>query len=230
MRLLLGEADRLQQGLLTKALRKDGYAVDLVVSCQEAKALFDINVYNLVVIDWSLPGGGGVRLCEDIRHGGSPVPILIMSTRADDHDEVDGLDAGADAYLQKPFGIRQFYANLQALLRRQPTVLEPMIVVGDLAVDTRTQQVLRSGNRLTLTPKEYAVLEFLVRNVGRVLTRAEITNQCWDDNHDPASHTLEVHVNRLRAKLNTHGRMDLIRTCRGQGYCFGVPQDSDGVP
>jgi two-component system copper resistance phosphate regulon response regulator CusR len=148
----------------------------------------------------------------------------MLTARDAVDDRIQGLDCGADDYLVKPFAFGELLARLRALQRRAPEILPTVIAIADLEVDTRRQRVDRGGAQLSLTQKEYALLEFLVRNAGRVVGRAEISEHVWDDNFDPASNTLEVTVARLRRKLEEGGRPPLIRTRRSAGYILDVPE------
>jgi two-component system copper resistance phosphate regulon response regulator CusR len=148
------------------------------------------------------------------------VPILLLTARDAVEDRIAGLDAGADDYLVKPFDFGELLARLRALLRRGPALTPQEIVVGDLVVDTRAHRVWRAGEELALTPKEYALLEYLARNAGRVVSRADITAHVWDDNHDPLTNSIEVYVNRLRRKVDRQGLAPLLVTRRGAGYAL----------
>jgi DNA-binding response OmpR family regulator len=164
-----------------------------------------------------MPKRDGFAVCREIRRRGIAAPVLMLTARDSVSDKVEGLDAGADDYLAKPFEFAELLARLRALLRRARDIREPEITVADLIVDTRGQTARRGGTLLPLTTKEYALLEYLARNVGRVVGRADISAHVWDDNHDPGSNAIDVCVTRLRRKVD-NGREPLIHTRRGAGY------------
>jgi DNA-binding response OmpR family regulator len=221
MRLLVVEDDGHLAELLARALREQRYAVDLAGDAADAALLAAVNPYDAVVLDVGLPGGSGLEVCRELRRQGARVPVLMLTARDALSDRIAGLDSGADDYLVKPFELEELYARLRALLRRQPALLPAELAVGDLVVDTRRQRASRTGRDLGLTAKEYALLEYLARHCGRVVSRAELTEHVWDDNHDPASNALEVCINRLRRKLEPGGSTALIHTQRGAGYVLG---------
>lgn len=225
MRVLLVEDDELEVEMLSKALRTEGYALDTAGSCRAAEVLLDLNDYDLLLLDWNLPDEPGIRLCERIRARGRSLPVLFLTVRSAEEDLIAALDAGADDYLVKPYSVRELRARIRALLRRQPVILNRQIAVSDLVIDLGQRQVRRGGCPIPLAPKEYAVLEYLACHAGRVVSRAELCNHIWDDNHDPASHTLEVHINTLRSKLAGASGTWVIRTHRGQGYMLEAPED-----
>jgi two-component system copper resistance phosphate regulon response regulator CusR len=217
MRLLLAEDDRYLSAMLSKGLREHAYAVDVVLDGDAAISQAAINEYDAIVLDVMMPKRDGFAVCREIRRRGITAPVLMLTARDSVADKVEGLDAGADDYLAKPFEFAELLARLRALLRRAREIHEPEITVADLVVDTRGQTARRGGMLLTLTTKEYALLEYLARNVGRVVGRADISAHVWDDNHDPGSNAIDVCVTRLRRKVDG-GRAPLIHTRRGAGY------------
>jgi DNA-binding response OmpR family regulator len=221
VRLLLAEDDPYLSAMLSKGLREHAYAVDVVADGDSAVVQAAVNEYDLVVLDVMIPKRDGFSVCRELRRRGSVVPVLMLTARDALADKVEGLDAGADDYLAKPFEFAELLARLRALLRRAREIRDTEIVVADLVVDTRGQTARRGGALLPLTTKEYALLEFLARNAGRVVGRAEISGHVWDENHDPLSNALEVCINRLRRKLDD-GRPPLIHTRRGAGYLLAV--------
>jgi DNA-binding response OmpR family regulator len=204
--------------VLARTLREQGYAVDL--SADGADALYQaaVNDYDAIVLDVGLPRKDGFAVSHELRQRGSRVPILMLTARDAVPDRVAGLDAGADDYLTKPFALSELLARLRALLRRMPALFPAMLVVADLTIDTHSHVVTRGGRPVRLTGKEYTLLEHLARNAGRVVGRAELTAHVWDDNHDPASNSIEVYINRLRKKIDDGGVPPLIHTRRGAGY------------
>ena len=217
MRLLLAEDDRYLSAMLSKGLREHAYAVDVVPDGEAAVALAAINEYDVIVLDVMMPRRDGFSVCRELRRRGIAAPVLMLTARDSVSDKVEGLDAGADDYLAKPFEFAELLARLRALLRRAREIREPEITIADLVVDTRGQTARRGGTLLPLTTKEYALLEYLARNAGRVVGRADISAHVWDDNHDPGSNAIDVCVTRLRRKVDS-GRAPLIHTRRGAGY------------
>ncbi|MBL8984245.1 MAG: response regulator transcription factor [Gemmatimonadetes bacterium] len=220
MRVLLVEDDAHLSNIVERALRSRGHAVDTMTTVAEATKAGISNEYNVIVLDRQLPDGDGVEVCRALRAQQQSVPILMLTVRDSLSDRVEGLDAGADDYLGKPFELEEFFARVRALGRRMPAVHEPVLSYDDLVVDTRANTATRGGRPLDLTRKEYMTLEILARNVGRVVSRAEITEYVWDDRHDPVSNALEVTVNRLRSKVDASGP-PLVQTRRGAGYYLG---------
>jgi DNA-binding response OmpR family regulator len=217
MRLLLVEDDAKLADMVGRSLREQGYAVDLAADGLRAEQQARINEYDGIVLDIGLPGLDGFQVSQLLRKAGKRVPILMLTARDSVRDRVAGLDAGADDYLTKPFALEELHARLRALLRRLPELLPPTLKVSDLVVDTRSQTVKRGERGITLTGKEYSLLEYLARNAGRVVGRAELSEHVWDENHDPFSNALEVYINRVRRKIDGDGP-SLIHTHRGAGY------------
>ena len=183
------------------------------------------NAYDLVLLDIMLPGQDGFSVCRDLRALGRVTPVLMLTARDAVESRILGLDAGADDYLCKPFDFQELLARIRALLRRGPALQQPLLCIGDLAIDTRGRTA-RLGDRLIdLTAKEYALLEYFARHAGRVIGRAEISEHVWDEDYDPFSNLIEVYVQRLRRKLEGPGEGALIRTRRGEGYVLGDAPD-----
>ena len=218
MRVLFAEDDPGVQRFVVKGLKEQAYAVDVASHGSAALEQAEINSYDLIILDVMLPGLSGFAICKKLREAGQRVPILMLTARDAVEDRVAGLDHGADDYLTKPFEFRELLARMRALLRR-PVELKPaQLAVADLTLDTGTQTAKRAGRAIFLTHKEYALLEFLVRNVGRVVGRAEIAEHVWDEQFDPFSNLIEVYVNRLRRKIDGPKEMPLLHTRRGAGY------------
>lgn len=228
MRILVVEDDTGMAGFIVRGLREQSYAVDLAENSRAALYQAFVNPYDAIVLDVMIPGEDGYAVCRRIRERGLRIPVLMLTARDAVEDRIQGLDCGADDYLVKPFAFGELLARLRALLRRAPELLPTRIRVGDLDVDTRAQQATRGGELLPLTTKEYALLEFLARNAGRVAGRAEISEHVWDQNFDPFSNTLEVTVARLRRKLEPAGTAPLIHTRRGAGYVLDAADAPDG--
>lgn len=228
MRLLLVEDDPRIAGFVAKGLREQSYAVDVAVTGDEALYQLETNTYDLVILDVMIPGPDGFEVCRELRRSGKRMPVLMLTARDTVEDRVTGLDHGADDYLAKPFEFRELLARLRALSRRSVEYRPLRIVVSDLILDTVSQTVSRSGRSISFTAKEYALLEFLARNVGRLVGRAEIAEHVWDETFDPFSNLIEVYVNRVRHKIDGPGEKPLLQTRRGAGYVLGLARDSSG--
>ena len=223
MRLLLVEDDADVARFIRKGLLEQAYAVDVVGDGEEALYLSGINTFDAVILDLMIPGPDGLEVCRSLRAGGSNVPILMLTARDTLNEKIAGLDAGADDYLAKPFQFGELLARLRALLRRGGATLSAVIRVGDLELDTRSHRVTLEGEALTLTTKEYAVLEYLARNCGKIVTREEIAEHVWSQEFDPFSNLIEVYVNRLRRHIEKITSTKLIHTIRGSGYMLEEP-------
>ena len=217
MRLLVVEDDTRLSDLLARSLREAGYAVDVARDGDEAVTQVACNDYDGVVLDVALPRRDGLSVSREIRNRGNPVPILMLTARDSVKDRVAGLDSGADDYLTKPFELAELHARVRALLRRMPALAPAQYTVGDLVLDVSAQSVMRSGEAISLTTKEFVLLEYLARHAGRVIGRAELVAHVWDENHDPLTNAVEVYMNRLRKKVDA-GRKPLLHTRRGAGY------------
>ncbi len=225
MRLLLVEDDPVIAASLAKGLREQAYAVDLATDGDAAVREAAIVPYDAVILDVMLPRRDGFAVCREIRRRGLTMPVLMLTARDAVADRIAGLDTGADDYLTKPFEFGELLARVRALLRRGPALAPPVLRVADLALDTRAQRATRAGVPVALTTKEYALLEFLARNAGRVVGRAEISDHVWDDHYDPASTLIESYINRVRRKLDVPGLPPLIHTRRGAGYVLEAAPD-----
>jgi DNA-binding response OmpR family regulator len=218
MRLLLVEDDADVARFIRKGLLEQAYAVDVVADGDEALYMSGINTFDAVILDLMIPGPDGLEVCRSLRAGGSNVPILMLTARDTLDEKIAGLDAGADDYLAKPFQFGELLARLRALLRRGGATVSAVLRVGVLELDTRSHRVTVEGQTLTLTTKEYAVLEYLARNSGRIVTREEIAEHVWSQEFDPFSNLIEVYVNRLRRHMEKTTSKKLIHTIRGSGY------------
>jgi two-component system copper resistance phosphate regulon response regulator CusR len=225
MRLLLVEDDPGVLRFVLKGLREQAYAVDTATTGDDALYQAEINTYDLIILDVMIPGRDGFAVCKQIRKTGNRVPILMLTALDAVEDRITGLDVGADDYLAKPFAFRELLARLRALLRRSGELRPPNITVADVVVDTAAQTVTRRGRRIPLTTKEYALVEFLARNAGRVVGRAAIAEHVWDETFDPFSNLIEVYVNRLRRKIDEDSKLPLLHTRRGAGYLFGPEEE-----
>lgn len=204
--------------MLAKGLREHGYAVDIAADGEAALYQADINDYDVLILDVMLPLRDGLDVCRKLRAGGSTVPVLMVTARDAFSDRVQGLDAGADDYLTKPFDFHELLARIRALLRRGPALRPETIQLDDLSIDMRARRVQRGSHEISLTAKEYALLEYLARNAEQVVGRARIAEHVWDENFDPFSNLIEVYVQRLRRKIDDGHSTKLLRTLRGEGY------------
>ena len=217
MRLLVVEDDPRLSEVLVRGLREAGYAVDSVRDGQSALYQIAINNYDVVILDVMIPAPDGFEVCRQMRTARLATPVLMLTARDAVDDRIHGLDAGADDYLVKPFDFAELLARVRALLRRAPVVPAPTLQVGDLTIDTAGHRVFRGSDEVVLTSKEYALLEYMARNAGRVISRAEIAEHVWDERFDPFSNVIEVYVNRLRRKID-HTEPHRIVTRRNEGY------------
>lgn len=227
MRVLLVEDDPRIARFVAKGLREQAYAVDAVATGEEALYQVAVNLYDVVILDVMIPAPDGFAVCRELRATGQRMPILMLTAKDAIEDRIEGLDRGADDYLTKPFEFRELLARLRALLRRPGGLLPPKISVADLIIDTAGQRVSRAGKPIPMTTKEYALIEFLARNAGRVVGRAEIAEHVWDEEFDPFSNLIEVYVNRLRRKIDAGTERPLLHTRRGAGYVLAA--DHDGI-
>jgi DNA-binding response OmpR family regulator len=228
VRLLIAEDDPQLGALLARGLREQAYVVDRVADGTSAIAQLRMNDYDGVILDVMLPGADGFAVTRAARARGASVPILMLTARDAVEDRITGLDAGADDYLVKPFAFDELLARLRALIRRGAKLAPTRIVIGDLAIDTGSQTASRAGVPIGLTTKEYTLLEYLARQKGRVVSRADISAHVWDDNHDPLSNAIEVYINRLRKKIGSRDGTSLIETRRGAGYRL-IDPDTDAT-
>ena len=218
MRVLIVEDEPAVADLLVRALREAAWAADVVRTGAAALEALAVSEYDLAVLDIGLPDMDGFEVCRLWRRRGGKTPVLMLTARAGLGDRVTGLDAGADDYLGKPFDVEELLARLRALARRPPSPLAVTLRIADLEVDTSSRAVQRAGKRIKLTAREYALLEYLMRNPRRVISRALILEHVWDDNFDPVGNVVDVLVGRVRRKVDVAGARPLIHTLRGAGY------------
>jgi DNA-binding response OmpR family regulator len=227
MRILLVEDESEAAAVLAKGLREHAYAVDIASDGRQAFDLAAANDYDLVVLDLLLPRINGLEVCRRFRADGLTSPILMLTARGEPDQRVEGLDAGADDYLPKPYHFPELLARVRALLRRGSALASAILHVEDLTIDTRAQRVRRAGRAVQLTTKEYALLEYLARRRGEVVGRADIAEHVWDDSFDPLSNLIEVYIQRLRRKIDDGESLKLIQTRRGAGYCLTAGDETD---
>ena len=223
MRVLLVEDEHKISAYVKRGLEESGYAVDAVFTGREALDWVEAAPYDLIILDLMLPVIDGLTVCRELRRRDDRTPILILTARDDIDDRVNGLDAGADDYLVKPFAMKELLARLRALTRRtndQPK--SGILSYADLSLDPRTHQVRRSGQLIPLAIKEYSVLECLLREPGRVLTRTQIAEHVWSYENFNQSNVVDVYIRNLRRKIDDPFEQKLIYTVRGVGYCLAV--------
>ena len=228
MRILLVEDESRVAGFIAKGLREQAYAVDIASDGERALYQAAVNQYDIVILDVMLPVKDGHTVCRELRASGFRTPILMLTARGAVDDRVEGLDSGADDYLAKPFDFKELLARLRALLRRSAGLRPQVARVADLTLNTASHAVTRAGKPVNLTAKEYALIEFLVLNQGRVVGREQIGQHVWDENFDPFSNVIDVYIKRLRSKLDTGFGRRLIHTRRGEGYILSAqPEIND---
>jgi two-component system copper resistance phosphate regulon response regulator CusR len=227
VRILLVEDESRVAGFIAKGLREQAYAVDIAGDGEQALYQAAVNQYDIVILDVMLPVKDGHTVCRELRASGFRTPILMLTARGAVDDRVEGLDSGADDYLAKPFDFKELLARLRALLRRSAALRPQVLRVADLTLNTASHAAARAGKPVSLTAKEYALLEFLVLNQGRVVGREQIGQHVWDENFDPLSNVIDVYIKRLRAKLDTGFSRRLIHTRRGEGYILSAQPEAN---
>ncbi|NGZ96426.1 MAG: DNA-binding response regulator [Nitrospira sp. WS110] len=223
MRILLVEDDADLAQFIRKGLKEEQYAVDVATDGEEGLELALNNAYDLLILDIGLPKLDGLALCRRIRNKGNMTPVLLLTARNTVEDKVSGFDTGADQFLPKPFAFVELLAQIRALLRRGSTQQIVQLQVADLRLDPASHRVWRAGKEIALTNKEYALLEFLLRNKNRVLTRTAIIEHVWDISYDPMTNIVDAHIRALRAKIDRDFSPPLIATVRGAGYMLEEP-------
>jgi two-component system, OmpR family, response regulator len=218
MRLLLVEDDEKLARSVSRGLRGEGYAVDLAVDGDAALIHASVYDYDAIVLDVMLPGRDGFEVCRTLRERGCWSPLLMLTARDGVGDRIGGLDAGADDYLAKPFDFGELLARLRALVRRAPRERMPELAVGDLVIDPATHDVVQRGIPVELTAREFALLEYLARRAGEVVSRTELLDHVWDENFLGSTNVVDVYVGYLRRKLARPGASATIRTVRGVGF------------
>lgn len=226
MRILLVEDDDSMAASVAQGLTEAGYAVDVVYDGRDGKDYALAAPYDLLIFDIMLPGLDGLRLLTELRQFGMKTPTLLLTARDTVANRVEGLDVGADDYLVKPFAFPELLARIRALLRRPPLQQAPILKVGNLEMDTARHSVSRQGEIIALRPKEYAVLEYLMRNPEQVLSRDQIGEHVWNLDFFAESNIVDVYVGYLRRKINLVGKAPLLHTVRGIGYRIGECNDN----
>ncbi len=228
MRVLVVEDQKNVARVVARGLREQAYAVDVATDGAEGLELAEIARYDLIILDVMLPKVDGFEICRRLRAKGNETPILMLTARDDKRARIEGLDTGADDYLTKPFDFDELLARMRALLRRGAREYHPpKIAVADLELNANSHGVRRAGREVPLTAKEFALIEYLMRNSGRVIGRAEIAENVWDESFDPFSNTIEVYIARLRKKIDGRSAIKLIHTRRGVGYVLEPRAETD---
>ncbi len=219
MHVLVVEDDRKISDFIVQGLRQEGYAVDAADNGIDAFQMAMADTYDAAVVDVMLPRMNGLDLIQDLRRENNLVPVLILSARNSVDDRIKGLQAGGDDYLVKPFSFAELIARLQALVRRATATAEPTtLTVGDLSLDLIRRTATRAGQAIDLQPREFALLEYLVRNRGKIVSKTMIMDQVWGYDFDPSTNVVESRISRLRDKLDRDFETPMIRTIRGAGY------------
>ena len=228
MKILLVEDDAQTAAFVAAGLRQAGHVVDHAANGRDGLFLATGDPYDVMVVDRMMPGLDGLSLVKAARASGATAPILMLTTMGGIDDRVHGLEAGADDYLVKPFAFTELLARLNALARRPPIApVETVLKVGDLAMDLLKRTVARGGRAIELQQQEFRLLEYLMRNAGRVVTRTMLLENVWDFHFDPKTSVVETHVSRLRGKIHRPEEPELLHTVRGAGYVLRPPQQPD---
>ena len=224
MKILIVEDDAETARWLCQGLRELGHAVDHAPNGRDGLFLATSGHYDVAVVDRMLPVVDGLAIVRTLRQANIATPILLLTALSETRERVEGLEAGADDYLGKPFAFTELHARLQALARRPPlTQVETVLHVGDLEMDVLRRTVTRAGRRIELQAREFQLLEYLLRNAGKAVTRTMLLEQVWEFHFDPKTSVVETHISRLRAKLDRGHERTLIHTVRGVGYCLRAP-------
>jgi DNA-binding response OmpR family regulator len=223
MRILVVEDDAPLASILIRTLREESYAVDHAADGQEAEWLAFENPYDLILLDLMLPRKNGMEVLKTLRDGGVTAPVLILTARDTKEDVVKGLDKGADDYMTKPFNLEELLARVRVLLRRQTGEPITIIEAGPIKIDPSRKEVTRDGTPIHLTAKEYALLEYMARHAGTVLSRTQLSEHVWDMNFEPTSNVVDVYIGYLRNKVDKPFDTPLIKTVRGHGYMLDLP-------
>lgn len=224
MRVLVIEDDLEAARYLRKGLKESGHVADHAADGVDGLAMARVENYDVLIVDRMLPSLDGLTLIERLREDDCLVPILILSALGEVDDRVKGLKAGSDDYLVKPYSFAELLARIEALVRRQtPDILATDIQVGDLEMNLLSRQVTRAGQEISLQPREFALLEYLMRRSGQTVTRTMLLEGVWDYHFDPQTNVIDVHISRLRAKIDKGFETELLYTVRGAGYCLRAP-------
>ncbi len=219
MKILIVEDNQKLAGYIKKALEQKSYTVDCVYDGENGENRAEFNEYDLIILDWMLPKKDGITVCNNLRNKNINVPIIILTAKDELDDKIMGLDNGADDYLVKPFELEELLARIRALLRRPKEKVGEILMVKDILVDNAKHIITKNNIEISLTLKEYAILEYLIQNKGQVITRDQILEHCWDFSFDSFSNIVDGFIKQLRKKLNDKDEK-YIKTIRGIGYKF----------
>jgi len=222
MKILIVEDNEKLASVIKRGLEQEGYAADYVLDGESGERRIELGIhdYDLVILDIMLPKKDGVTVCKDWRKANITIPVLMLTAKDTTEDKIIGLDSGADDYLIKPFSFDELTARIRALLRRPKEVLPAELKIKDIILNTATRKVTRAGKEIPLTLKEFMVLEYLMRNPNRVITRDELYDHAWDFAANAFSNTVDVHIKNLRKKIDNNNHEKLLETIRGVGYRF----------
>ncbi len=223
MRILLVEDDARVASFIRRGLREEHYTVDLARDGEEALFLAQTDEYDLLILDILLPKRSGLDVLRALRAERLGTPVLLLTAKDELQDKVAGLDAGADDYLTKPFGFEELLARVRALLRRRGSLIPTVLRAADLELDVLRHRATRGGRELTFTNREYALLEFLLRHAGQVVTRTQLAEHVWEHDFDTYSNVVDVHIARLRRKIDDGHTLKLLHTVHGRGYQLQAP-------
>ena len=218
MRILIVEDEVKIAQFIKRGLKEEGYAVDVANDGEEGHFLLSSNEYDAIILDLMLPKIDGLTLCHTLRKEGNQTPIIMLTAKDTVKDKVKGLDSGADDYLPKPFAFEELLARLRVVLRKKDNRVQTQLKVDDLSLDLLTHKVTRGDREIDLTVKEYALLEYLMRNAGNIVTRTMISEHVWDINFDTFTNVIDVYINYLRNKVDSGFADKMIHTVRGKGY------------
>ncbi len=218
MRILLVEDEKKVADFIQKGLKEESFDVEIIANGNEAIEEISKNKFDLIIMDIMIPGKDGVEVCKNVRKQGILTPVIMLTGKDTIDDKIKGLDAGADDYLCKPFSFSELIARIRALIRRDQEYKGIILKVADLEFDLLSRRVNRAGKVVQLTGKEYALLEFLMRNKGRVVSELEIVENVWDMSYDPVTNVVNVYIHHLRNKMDRGFSKKLIYTVRGKGY------------
>jgi DNA-binding response OmpR family regulator len=219
MRIFLAEDETAIAGFLKEGLEEEGFAVDLATNGREAleMVMANLNEYDIILLDWMMPGVSGIEICRNIRKENKAIPVIFLTAKDTVDDTVFGLEAGANDYLKKPFAFEELLARIRVLLRNK-TGEQNIFESGNILLNAEAHQVTKNGQAVELTQKEFALLEYLLRNKGKVCRRTRIIEKIWDIHFDKDTSVIDVFINALRKKLDTKDRESFIQTIRGVGY------------
>ena len=223
MRILLVEDDGRMASFIRRGLREENYTVDLAVDGEEGLYLAQVHAYDLIVLDLLLPKKGGLEVLAKLRQENIATPVLILTAKDKPSDKAKGLDAGADDYLVKPFSFEEFLARIRALLRRRGHLSEAVLRAADLEINTLKRRVTRAGKDISLTSREYVLLEYFLRHPNQVVTRSSLAENVWEHDFDTFSNVIDVLIARLRRKIDDGFDVKLLQTVRGSGYILQIP-------